>query len=359
MSDKTKILDYKGLGEFLEQLKGAYSANDTVEFNTFTVAKADAATTAGSATTADKLKTAQTIQLTGTVTGSANFDGSTGISITTHFESNPQDSEKYSYLNLKDLPEFKSVATSGSYEDLTDKPYGQEITTKYTLGNFSYTMNPEYIDPVTGNWRDPEHLEDTEPVEKAWGYDAENDRYTSDYIKWDSLVKGYPDTWTDYGTEYNATIWGDPMGQQYALANPDLSDFITEPADLLNYSVKLTCNGTEYLLPILQHTGTDQDSGYYAGQLSTGEVAYLVDPTGTYDSDHKQAYAHTLYTHPFQIHFGIDNNEIYELLVSLRIAGDVVLENVEIVEAGPVKMIDPQYIPVMTNTEIDALISNS
>lgn len=65
----------------------------------------------GNAATATKLATARTIALTGKITGSATFDGSGDASIATS-----------SALAAADVSGLATVATSGSYTDLSNTP---------------------------------------------------------------------------------------------------------------------------------------------------------------------------------------------------------------------------------------------
>lgn len=77
---------------------------------------------------AEKLKIGRTISLTGDVTGLAVFDGSENVSITTTITDN---SHTHAASVITGLAK---VATSGNYEDLTNKPTLGALASKDAIG---------------------------------------------------------------------------------------------------------------------------------------------------------------------------------------------------------------------------------
>ena len=236
------------------------------------------------------------------------------------------------------ISNLSAVATTGSYKDLKDIPYGLETETMFNMGNFKNIINPEYIDPTTGDWVDPNDWSNTKSIQEAWGYDSLNDYYDPEKLESDSLIT--ESSWGDEGDMSSSRIiWGDASDVSFyfdeiyygGYQENENFGFITEPSDLLNYSVSLTCNGTDYLLPI-QFSNSNGFDHYYVGQNGVG-------------SEITSTQALALYTHPFSIYFSIISGELYSIRIYLRMAGDVELSNVKIVRVGQAKMSDSQYIP--------------
>ena len=146
-----------------------------------------------------------------------------------------------------------------------------------------------------------------------WGYADD-----VDYVP-NEEEPGTADIPFEYEPSYGeyAGIWTIAQEKVWESYDNNLSEIITAADDMLNYKIKLSCNGTEYNLPI-QKNVYDQ---YWVGQEDTGV-----------ETEPATAYAN--WTYPFKIWFNINSVESVAAYVAVRQSEDVLLSNVAIVDSG-------------------------
>ena len=121
--------------------------------------------------------------------------------------------------------------------------------------------------------------------------------------------------------DYNG-IWKDACEIGWYGTDEDLSGIISNQSDLLNLKIRLTCNGTQHVLPIQKEEG-EFDGYYYAGQERISGSDYPPTEGAIVD-----------WTYPFHIAFwdwASQSSLRCTIGINIRVSEDVVLENVEIV----------------------------
>ena len=130
---------------------------------------------------------------------------------------------------------------------------------------------------------------------------------------------------SDYATIWNLAVYHAYWDAGDYYDSIDLSDIISTPEEITTLKVRVTCNGTQYTLPL---TRDEESVGsrpkYYAGQKALGDMSY---------DDEEEILA--LWTHPFRVEVNqmSENEPRFTMRVMIReTEEDIVLENVALVK---------------------------